>query len=481
MSFAASSVKRHSLPIRKDGALFYTLLFLVFWLPLPLGSNRPWAWACMELICYFLLSGAVWVYRDDLLLRLKAYRLPIVLLLIFLAWNLIQFIPMPEGIIHFLAPARVNLQQIVPTAETSWLTLSVDPAQTRISFYKSMAYVSLFVSALLLLNQRKRIIGLMLCIVAAGTLQALYGALESLSGITRSPIFNLPVTQIATGSFVYKNHYANFLMLCLCVGIGYMVSTLGAKALSGRRAWMRHFINTLFSSKALVRISLAIMVIALVMSRSRMGNSAFFAAMTITGVLGLLLIKNRGKSLTVLIISLFIIDIFILSAWFGLDKVQERLEQTSLTQESRDEVVLDAIEMLPQWGITGAGMGSFYGLFPGYQGTDVVLFYDQAHNDYLQFALEAGIPVTLILAGFLGICFWSALRAMATRRKSLMRGMSFACIMAIIGMLTHMTVDFPLQAPANTAYFVLILALSLISIRLEKQPVSDNTSSLRFG
>jgi putative inorganic carbon (HCO3(-)) transporter len=34
--------------------------------------------------------------------------------------------------------------------------------------------------------------------------------------------------------------------------------------------------------------------------------------------------------------------------------------------------------------------------------------------------------------------------------------------MAIFGMLIHMTVDFPLQAPANAAYFVVFLALAWI-------------------
>jgi putative inorganic carbon (HCO3(-)) transporter len=57
--------------------------------------------------------------------------------------------------------------------------------------------------------------------------------------------------------------------------------------------------------------------------------------MSICGLLALILIKNRNKSLTILIVSMFVIDLFIVSAFFGLDKVQERLTQISLSQETR--------------------------------------------------------------------------------------------------------------------------------------------------
>ena len=35
--------------------------------------------------------------------------------------------------------------------------------------------------------------------------------------------------------------------------------------------------------------------------------------------------------------------------------------------------------------------------------------------------------------------------------------------MAVIGMALHSTVDFPLQAPANTAIFIVLLALGALS------------------
>ena len=75
-----------------------------------------------------------------------------------------------------------------------------------------------------------------------------------------------------------------------------------------------------------MRIYLAIMVITLVLTHSRMGNTAFFASMTIAGVLALLLMKRSPRPVVILLTSLVIIDIFIVSQWFGLDQLKQRFE-----------------------------------------------------------------------------------------------------------------------------------------------------------
>lgn len=446
---------------------FYCLLLLLFWLPIPLASNRPWAWGLMNIACYILLLVTTYIFSGSAKEQLLKYKMPLTLIFLFIAFSIAQVVPIPLWLLQHLSEEVANIYSSaaasVEAANNSALThatLSVDPAQSTISLYKTLSYTSLFICTLLLCNSIERIHKTLLAIVFIGIFQATYGALEVLLGFERSLVFSLPVEGIATGTFVYKNHYANFLMLCLSMGVGYLVSTLLSKEAASRtKHKLRNLLETLLHGKALVRIALAIMVIALVMSRSRMGNTAFFVAMSAVGLLSLFLIKKRTKGLSILIISMFIIDMFILSAWFGLDKVKTRLEQTSLSQESRDEVIRDSIPLLQDFSATGSGMGSFYGIFPKYQGNDINLYYDHAHNDYLQFAIEAGIPATLLL--FLlpllsAICCINAIRR---RRNTIMKGTAFGCLMAIIGMAIHMSVDFPLQAPANAALFMVLLAL----------------------
>lgn len=439
--------------------LFYALLALLLWLPIPLGSNRPWAWSLMQIATFLITIGCIYLHWNRKHLNLTPYKLPIALWVMFLAIALLQIIPIPPFLIEFLSPNAYALQSL---AGSEQYYLSLDVGQSQINFYKGLAYFCLFISTLVLVDDERKIRLLLTAMLASGALQALYGTFEILSGTTHSLVFNLPVEEGATGSFVYRNHYANFLILTAAAGIGLIVTTLQQNQTASPRDFMRSIVNTLLGSKALIRICLAIMVIGLVMSRSRMGNTAFFVSMTLVGLLALVLIKQRSKGLTILIVSMLVIDLFIVSAWFGLDKVQERLTETSLTQEGRDEVVLDALPMISDYPIFGTGGGSFYSVFPMYKEAEVYAFYDHAHNDYLQMAIEYGPFAAMLLGCLVLFCLFSALIAMHKRKHSILKGSAFACSMAIVGMLIHMTVDFPIQASANASYFVVFLALSLL-------------------
>ncbi len=458
---------------KTSNILFYGLLAIVFLLPIPLGANRPWAWSFFQILIFALSMGCAIHFRSNRWLGVGKYLKMVYLWLAFLVVASFQLIPMPEFLVALLSP---NAHQIQVAAQTSIFYFSLDPGQSAISFFKLLAYFCLFVCTLVLVNDEKRIRLLLTTMVAAGTLQAIYGALEILLGAEQSLVFGLGVKDSATGSFVYKNHYANFLMMCLAAGIGLMVTSLQKDQMNSPKDWIRSMATAMLGSKALIRISLAIMVIALVMSRSRMGNTAFFVSMTIVGLMALLLVKQRSKGLTILIISMFVIDLVIVSAWFGLDKVQQRLAETSLQQESRDEVIRDALPMVLDFPLTGTGAGSFYSTFPAYKTTDVHSFYDQAHNDFLQMTIEYGVPGAGILAILVCFAFYKSVRAMRKRRNSIFKGTSFACCMVIIGMLLHMTVDFPLQAFANASYFVIFVSLSMIisSLKLRRRRVRSS-------
>ena len=448
--------------------LFGFLLFTLFWLPLSLGANRPWAWALMQMSVFFL-GGILLLTHKSLLTKLYTqYKLLVIVWLVFLMWQLINIVPLPFSLVEALRPERVNFLlneniQGMESISSQWLPLSFDVGQSDVIFFKSLAYCFLFFITLTLVNTGKRLRYILIVMSAAGVFQAIYGSLEVLSGLQYSLVFKLPVSHIATGSFVYKNHYANFLLLCLSAAIGYMIASLRVRSGSSPRERLRRIVRFWLSNKVLFRIGIIIMVIALVMSRSRMGNSAFFIAMTITATLGLIYFKPRQKSYVVLFISMLVIDILIVSSLFGLKQVQQRIEQTNLTQESRDEVVTDALPLLSQYGVIGTGGGTFYTVYPQVQSESIQHFYDHAHNEYLQFAIEFGIVGAAIIAMLVLLCAKSALSAMRHRRHPLPRGTAFATVMAVIGMALHSTVDFPLQAPANTAIFIILLALGALS------------------
>ncbi|KHD05929.1 hypothetical protein PN36_11540 [Candidatus Thiomargarita nelsonii] len=61
----------------------------------------------------------------------------------------------------------------------------------------------------------------------------------------------------------------------------------------------------------------------------------------------------------------------------------QRLENTTLSHESRDEVSLYTLQYWQDYPFFGSGLGSYYTTFPAYQGEDIRLYYEHAHNDYL--------------------------------------------------------------------------------------------------
>jgi len=494
-----------------DRHLFYGLLALVFWLPLPFGSNRPWAWNLME-VWVFLLA-ALWLLgylktSYEFTPAFKKAWMAWAALALWLVFLLFQLMPMPYAAVEALSPeaARIHSQAALaqrtapgalrfndPASDDRLVTLSIDPYATANAWLKSLAYSLVFVLTLLLVRTRKRVRQLAYVLVLSGLFQAVYGSLMTLSGVELGFFIEKYVNVgHATGTFVNRNHLAGYLEMCLAMGIGLMIASLDTRSDYSWRQRLRNWTKLMFSRKMRIRVYLAVMVIALVLTRSRMGNTAFFASLLISGSLALALSRHAPRPTVILLTSLVIIDLFIVGAWFGVDRVIERIEQTEirrldaseierqpdmriaggyrLPQETRDEVDIYSLDLWHDYLWTGSGAGSYYSAFPRYRQADVgTAFYDHAHNDYIQFLTETGIVGTALVGFVLFTSLMTAIIAQYKRRDPLMRGMSFAAIMGITSLLIHSTVDFNLQIPANAATFMVFLAIGWISFALRER------------
>ncbi|WP_078085054.1 O-antigen ligase family protein [Microbulbifer mangrovi] len=439
--------------------LFYLLLGLLVWLPIPLGSHRAWAWGLMEVWVFGLTAGwLLYALRHSAFDVLKPYRPLLGIFAAVQVWIFFQQLPLPLGVLETIAPSVAEHYRQSAPAQT-WATLSFDANQTRIALTKGLAYSCLLLLALALVNTGKRLRALMVAVVVAGTFQAFYGALLALSGAQTTWVLDLPNSGIATGGFRYKNHFGNFLVLCLCLGIGLLIANLRGGNSGKLKERLKRILEMLLGGKAVLRLCLAMMVIGLVLSHSRMANTAFFASLSIAGGLGLLLIRNKSRSLTILLASLMVIDLMIVGSWFGVDRLRQEIAETSFSQETRDEVNRYGLSLIEQYPLTGTGAGSFYTAFPSVKGPGINAFYDLAHNDYLQFSIEFGLPATLLLGFAILWSLYHAFMALRTRRDNLMQGLAFATLMAIVAELIMLTTDFHLQAPATAMYFVMLLGL----------------------
>jgi len=446
--------------------IFWAYLALLVWLPIPFGSDRAWAWAITETWCFLLCATWLWGYY------IQQYKIPSIfrqnraIISLFALWLLylcLQILPMPLTWLQTISPNAAKAHNI-SLSHSAFGTLSVDPHASKIALLKSISYTLLFLLTLALLNSSKRITALAYTLVLCGAFQAAYGSLMVLSGVEYTFLVEkVRARGVAIGTLDNRNLLAGYLNLCLSAGIGLLVANLGATQANSWRQRSRNFIKLLLSSKLRLRLLLAIMVIGLVMTHSRMGNTAFFTSLLIAGGLSLLLARQKSRSMVILFSSLVVIDLFIVGAWFGVDKVVKRLENTSLGRENRDEIASYAMDMFNNNLLTGTGNGTFYTAFERYRGESFQAYYGHAMNDYIEFASTTGIIGLFILLAIVLLSLFNAVQALRHRKQPLMRGMAFASLMGISTLIIHSTTDYNLQIPATASVLIVLMALGFIS------------------
>ena len=102
----------------------------------------------------------------------------------------------------------------------------------------------------------------------------------------------------------------------------------------------------------------------------------------------------------------------------------------------------------------GSGMDTFTLVYPRYEkATGIVEQYaNHAHDDWLEVALEGGLPAVVLLAAFL------LLVLVAVMRRNLFN-MQRAAFLAVVMPLLHSLVDYPLRTLAISCSFALFLAI----------------------
>jgi putative inorganic carbon (HCO3(-)) transporter len=449
------------------------LLALILWAPFPLGSNRAWAWGLLE--AGLFVAGICWLFgwmRGE-------FRTPDVLgrawpgLAMLGAWLVyltIYWVPLPPALVGVLSPEAGKLYALAKDYGASQTYLSVDPNASFVFWLKSCAYATAFFLVIALCRDRGRLRLVAYTLVLSGLVQAVYGGLMHLAG-ENFVIFGASVMHAsqASGGFVNRNHLAGFLEIALAVGIGLMIADLED---TGQRTWRRFardLAQVLLSRKAPLRIFLIVMVVGLVMTRSRMGNTAFFSSLLVAGAIGLALSRHATRSTVVLIASLIVMDIFIVGAWFGVEKTVQRIEETTKRDvEERVDPSGQALAIYRDFPVFGSGAGTFYTAFSRYRSEEILPFFDFVHNDYVQFLTDTGAMGICIIGLFAIMALAAAILAQARRRDPLARGMGFAVVMGTTALGIHSAVDFNLQIPANAFAFMILLAFGWLSLYLDR-------------
>lgn len=438
---------------------FWGLAALLVWAPLPLGSNRHWAASLLALgTAAGLLAAWRRLLRTGLspLAYLAPAALPLAGLLLYAALVAGQWW---GGLAGLGSPLGLG---------------TADPFQTGHALLLALTYAGLFALTLLVVRDEATVRALSLVIVASALLQALLAiVLLSVQADYHFMHERLRHGAQAIGSFVNRNHLAACLYLGLSVGIGLVLGGMDTQGPAPRR-WRDHAVNLLafmLSARMALRVLLVVMVIALVLTRSRMGNTAFFSALVVLGAVVAATVPALRSKALVLVVSLVLVDILVIGQWVGLERVVQRLDRTALamedargeeTVEARLEPARHTLPMIAARPWVGHGAGTYYTSFPPYKQRAMLLhlyYFDHAHNDYAEIAADTGLIGLALLGNVVAASLWRVRKLLSLRQSPAARGVAYGATMAITCVLLHSLVDFNLHIPANAMTITAILAL----------------------
>ena len=435
--------------------LLYLFIGILVWLPLPFASNQPMYWytgeaAIQVLSILVLVSISVGVLAMPPVLRL--------------AW-------IPLAFLVFFAVTQLGVHLF-------WLPrLSVDLFATEQQLIKTVCLLQIFVLTFILVCTEKQFRLLAWALLLSGTFQAVYGTLMTITGVEH--IWNyekVDARGTATGTFINRNHLAGYLEMTLAMGLGLMIASLGETRSQTWRQFFRSLTSALLGEKLRIRVCLVLMVIALILTRSRMGNTAFFVGMGIAGIIGLFVFRKAQPGIVLLFVSILIIDIMLLGTFFGIEQLQQRMERISNVENIRVVIVELSQGLFLQAPWLGHGLGTFSIVFPSVRNETIPVFFEHTHNDLLQFLIEVGIVGSIPLALLFLSSLVMAIRVQTKRRNRFYRAMGFAVTMALVSIGLHSTSDFNLQIFANAATFVCILAMPWLAMYLPSEKARQSQS-----
>ncbi|MBF0308912.1 MAG: O-antigen ligase family protein [Magnetococcales bacterium] len=451
--------------------LFGGFLLLMIWLPLPLGSNRHWAWGIMATWTFLLL--AVWAISH--LQRpmvanplLRNHPFPFILFLGFSLIPLFQVIPLNIQFLRLLSPASLDMF-LYAGQESRSLPISLDTQATMAMWLKTTAYLTGGWLVLVLARTRQRLTWLAWIMLLTGVAEAFYGLAMVLSGIEM--IWWLPKWSSqgsAAGTFVNRNHFAGFLEMTIPLGFGLLIARLPSRSReSSWKEMIQYDLKFLFSQTGIVFILVVTMFIGLFLTNSRGGAAALLFSLFL--ISGLTFFRSysstREKRLMAPILAISILA----GIWLGLGNLTGRLINTELEDKSRTAVFEATLGKIANYPMFGSGGGTFQYTFPLYRPEKIHRFYDHTHNDYLEMLADFGVVGFSLLALATGICWWIMLRSYLKRRDPLARGLLFASLSGTLSLALHGLYDFNLQIPSNAFYFVVLLAMGLQAGQLPHQ------------
>lgn len=378
----------------------------------------------------------------------------------------LQIVPLPASVVRAISPATPALQDayaLVPFGV--WRPISIHPEATREALELAITAALIFWAARESFTHggTRAAARLLACIGFACALVSL--AQHATAPATVLWKWTLPDARVTTfGPFVNRDHLATWLVLAISLVAGYLTMHVSAHAIGRTRQGPHATLLALSGAPALVALgSVAAMLVTLAATLSRSGFIALVAAV----VVGTLLARPGGRRGIWVGVSAAVAMV-VIAAWMNLEGLTERLVTTLSTQVTepagRLTIWRETIRLMRAFPVFGTGGGTFADAMFVYQQTARQVLFNQAHNEYLQVAVEGGaVMLALVVTGLALLARAARLRLADDHaphrfvRIGACAGLAAVCVQSLW--------ETGLRAPANLLLAAVLAGLAIVSRR----------------
>lgn len=389
------------------------------------------------------------------------------LLFALVLWMIIQIVPLPPEMWQAL-PGRETFAEIDRLAALSdiWRPISMTPFRSFGSLMGMIIPITAFLLALALKLPPRT---LLFAILAISLVDASFGLLQIIGG-QNSPLYQYAFASrgAPAGIFANENHSAVFSAISLLI-----ITRLALEARdAGDLAWVK-----LSLAPAFLFILLAVLV-----TGSRAGFMATLAALLAASVMWVFgnrttvgqaevprgVRRIQPNRLAILGFAAAMALVIFAFVWTERTPAAQDIVDLNAFDDLRWSLLPLLREMaLDHWG-AGTGFGSFYAVYRIYEPTALLIpsYVNHAHNDWMQIAIEGGLPAIAILGIFLAWLVKSVASTAVGPGARIERCVFWAACIVIIAAAS--LVDYPLRTPVFQASLVW-LVLCLADDRVERR------------
>ena len=343
-------------------------------------------------------------------------------------------------------------------------TISLDPFATQMSALHFFALALFFSLSLVLINSAARIRTLVAVISVFGFAFAFFAILQSF--LSPGKIYGIYEARFAVpfGSFVNRHNFAAYMEMTIGLPLGMLFAGVVAR-----------------DKRLLYITGIALMGVALLMSGSRGGLVAFLAQVIFLIILTTSSKSRNGLYLKIGFAVILVAAITAGSIFIGGESSLTRIAETAASNDvttDRGHIWAVTTKVIANNIPLGAGFGALGVAYTPYDSHSGLERVEQAHNDYLQVAADAGVVGVVIGLFFLFWLFRAGIAAVRTENLY-RRGVAVGALAGCFAVLVHSIFDFVLHTTAISLLFISLMVLIVAAGRKYTDDIEDPVADRR--